>query len=100
MLGAEWGLFGPDETGVAYNVTASGTLIYSGTIDMPFGDYEYLVFGWDTTGWAEGTYTLNVHVTPVPGETTIWNTWDNNLPEQTIPFFNAYDDWGIYSAFP
>jgi len=89
-----------DET-VKFHVYANGTEIYSATETLTAGTLWYeFTFAWDTIGWSEGTYTLGAYVEPVPGETELWATWDNNLPTQSIPFFSAYDDWGIYTAFP
>jgi hypothetical protein len=88
-----------DET-VTWYLYAGDTLLHSETdvLTKAVGYYSFTC-SWDTTGFY-GTYTLKVRVTPVAGETVKWATWDNNLANQTIPYFNAYDDWGIYNTFP
>jgi len=89
-----------NETSVTYHIYADKTEIWNSTIGLNAGEWRSLTFEWNTTGWYVGTYTLSVYVEPVLGENAKWNTWDNNLPTQAIPFFTAYDDWGIYTTFP
>jgi hypothetical protein len=88
-----------DET-VTWRVYAGSTEIYSHIdyLDVATGYFSF-TFQWDTTGYY-GACRLSVRVDPVPGETDKWATWDNNLPTQSIPYFFAYDDWGIYTTFP
>jgi hypothetical protein len=85
---------------VTYHVYAGGIEIYSATetLDVATGYFEFDV-PWDTTGFY-GTYSITVYVEPVPSETGLWATWDNNLPDQALLYFNAYDDWVVQSSYP
>ena len=45
-------------------------------VTLPIYDSANLTFDWNTTGFAEGNYTITAYAEPVPGET---NTADNNF---------------------
>lgn len=96
MLGAVWGANSTEP-----NYMLELDVHWDGVIDSSdlgvMGTY-WGAFATEVT--PEGTYTLSVYVEPVEGETGLWATWDNNLPDQAIAFFFAYDDWGIFSTFP
>jgi len=100
-MGAEWNWVYPDfDVKVWITFGQNGATIASTTVTVSFGvsDQE-VTLQWDTTGYY-GTYTINAHVETLPGETDKWNTWDNNVPDQLIAFWNAYDDWGVFNTYP
>jgi thiol-disulfide isomerase/thioredoxin len=57
-------------------VYANTITIYTKQLSLPSGDPTTLTFGWDTTGFTYGNYTLSARVAPVSGGT---NTTDCNV---------------------
>jgi hypothetical protein len=60
-----------------FNVTAyaNTTIIASQAVTLTSGNFTTLTFTWNTSGFANGNYTLSAYAWPVPGET---DTADNN----------------------
>ncbi len=53
---------------------------------LPRGTYQWLVFSWDTTGVAEGTYTIRLEADVIPGETdTADNTFVDGVVTLVVP---------------
>jgi hypothetical protein len=74
----------PGEYPETFNVTvyANTTIVGTQTVNnLPNGTSTVLNFIWNTTGFAEGNYTISAYAWPVPGET---NTADNTFTDGTI----------------
>jgi len=56
--------------------------------DLPAGTSTILEFFWDTTGAAEGIYTIKAEASVVPGET---DTADNTYIDGTVEVFYIHD---------
>jgi len=73
----------------------TGPMVVEAYVNITIGQYLEVDLPGFASSLVAGTSTnIYAHVDPVPGETSQWNTWDNNVPGQAIAFFNAYDTWG------
>lgn len=67
-----------------FNVTAYANATAIGTITvtaMDFAETQTVIFVWNTTGYASGTYLISATAIPVPGETEVF---DNDAADGTV----------------
>ena len=62
--------------------------IQTQTVTLASGASTIVTFTWNTTGFAEGNYTINAYAWPVPGET---DKTDNNSPDGWILIIRVGD---------
>lgn len=89
IVGIEVEVQNQGTAGETFNVTAYYGDQIIGTARvwyLPRGTYQWLVFDWDTTGVAEGTYTIRLEADVVPGETdAVDNTYVDGAVTIVVP---------------